>query len=83
MKLRKDGAPVCFSPETEKQALRLPSLRSVSPRMTGCGHGGGAGIGASRTWDCGSVFDAALGEDAFLVGVFDFAHLGYGVGELD
>ena len=28
-------------------------------------------------------FDAALGEDAALVGVFDFAHLGDGVGELD
>jgi hypothetical protein len=30
-----------------------------------------------------SVFDAALGEDAFLVGVFDFAHFGDGVGEFD
>src|ERR1039458_4410312 len=27
--------------------------------------------------------DAALGEDAFLVGVFDFAHFGDGVGEFD
>ena len=26
---------------------------------------------------------AALGEDAFLVGVFDFAHFGDGVGEFD
>src|SRR5260370_6498456 len=33
--------------------------------------------------DCGLEFDAALGEDAFLVGVLDFAHLGDGVGEFD
>jgi hypothetical protein len=30
-----------------------------------------------------SVLDAALGQDAFLVGVFDFAHFGYGVGDFD
>ncbi len=30
-----------------------------------------------------SVFDAALGEDAFLVGVFYFAHFGDGVGDFD
>jgi len=30
-----------------------------------------------------SELDAALGEDAFLVGVFDFAHFGDGVGEVD
>ena len=33
-----------------------------------------------REW---SELDTALGEDAFLVGVFDFAHLGDGVGEFD
>ncbi len=31
----------------------------------------------------GLELDAALGEDAALVGVFDFAHLGDGVGQLD
>jgi hypothetical protein len=30
-----------------------------------------------------SVFNAALGQDAFLVGVFDFAHFGNCVGYLD
>ena len=29
------------------------------------------------------VLDAALGQDAFLVGVFHFAHLGDGVGKFD
>ena len=33
-----------------------------------------------RRW---SVFDATLREDAFLVGVFDLAHFGDGVGEFD
>ena len=38
---------------------------------------------ALRAWGGGLVLDTALGEDAFLVGVFDFAHLGYGVGDVD
>jgi L-ribulose-5-phosphate 4-epimerase len=38
-------------------------------------------VAASLWQRSGLVFDAALGEDAFLVGVFDFAHFGYGVGD--
>ncbi len=38
---------------------------------------------ALRAWGGGLVLDTALGEDAFLVGVFDFTHLGYGVGDVD
>jgi hypothetical protein len=51
----------------------------ASLRMTRCVEAGdgtvwttGAGVGLE--------LDAALGEDAALVGVFDFAHLGDGVG---
>ena len=37
-----------------------------------------------RSWTEGwLILNAALGEDAFLVGVFDFAHFGDGVGEFD